>query len=199
MYVFFSHVVTANQSSHGWTISEKILLFFCCKGGIVHKALFGSPPLNVSKRGVPCDLKSWRYVRKVDTCLVFFFSFWLSSKLISVRAFSSPLRRSVSVANLSQGWFHARRHELKSIRTMKLQQNTCITLLKTIAWIFFPQALPRVRPPLCTRRRAETVWKLRQHVSPSFGLSISIKANSVSYQLFNSLRHMVSLNPICSH
>lgn len=111
--------------------------FFCCKGGIVHKALFGSPPLNVSKRGVPCDLKSWRYLRKVDTCLAFFSpAFWLSLKLISVRAFSSPLRRSVSVANLSQGWFHARRHELKSIRTMKLQQNTCITLLKTIAWIF---------------------------------------------------------------
>lgn len=67
-------------------------------------------------------------------------------------------------------------------------------------WLdIFPQVLPRVRPPLYTKRYTKTVWELQRHINPSFGLSISIKANSVSYQLFNSLHHMVSLNPICSH
>lgn len=133
------------------------------------------------------------------TCAKWTHAYFISirSSLASVR-FRARCAKSVSVANLSQGWFHARRHELKSIRTMKLQQNTCITLLKTIAWIFSLKRSPE-SGLLFAKRRTETVWKLRRHVSPSFGLSISIKANSVSYQLFNSLHHMVSLNPICSH
>lgn len=112
--------------------------FFCCKGGIVHKALFGSPPLNVSKRGVPYYLKSWRYICKVDACA------WVSpasSKLINIHTFFKP-RRARPGANLSQGWFHTRRHELKSIRSMKLQQNTCITLLEIIGWIFSLKCSP---------------------------------------------------------
>lgn len=42
--VFATHMVSANQSSHGSTIEKQLLW-----DGIVHKALFGSPPLNVLK------------------------------------------------------------------------------------------------------------------------------------------------------
>lgn len=120
-----------------------------------------------------------------------------SLKHINIHAFSSLLCQSVCK-------FKSRLIS-HSLPWAKINPNYEITAkhmhnaIKNYRLDIFPQVLPRVRPPLYTKHCTKTVWKLQRHINPSFGLSISIKANSVSYQLFNSLHHMVSLNPICSH
>lgn len=120
-----------------------------------------------------------------------------SLKLINVHTFSSLLCQSVCKfksrlishsppwAKINPNYEIAAKHMHNAIKNYWLD--------------IFPQVLPRVRPPLYTKRYTKTVWKLQRHINPSFGLSISITANSVSYQLFHSPHHMVSLNPICSH
>lgn len=122
----------------------------------------------------------------------------VGSSLTSIH-FSSPLRRplckfksrlishSPPWAKINPNYEITAKHMHNAIRNYWLD--------------IFPQVLPRVGPlsPAHTERDTETVWELRRHINSSFGLSISIKANSVSYQLFNSQHHMVSLDPICSH